>query len=191
MTTKWMLGWMVVCGLTLSCTRSWAQDVPEAEPGEIVMTGWVLNVDAPANSFVMAVREYTIPHGRTYRLGTPRAVVVQVPAGVPIHVRWKPSDALTFNEILPGVKVVACGPNKGLAQPLQANNVALWTKVDKGIFSYGPPETPPAGAPPDAGNAILPLPPVAPGVTPKPTAPKSPSNKTEKSPAKSKSRSRK
>lgn len=194
MKTKWILSLLVVGCFHLSVTRSWAQ-TPEAERGEVVMVGWVLSVDAPATSFVMAVREYTIAHDRTYRLRTPRAVVVQAPAGVPIHVRWNASEIKTFDDIQPGVNVVACGPNKGLGQPLQANNVALWTRVEKGTFIYGPPPAPPttpgAVAPPmtPGGDTLIPLPPIA-SPTAKPDKPKAPASKPPAKP-KSKSRSRK
>ncbi|MCS6863269.1 MAG: hypothetical protein NZT92_23425 [Abditibacteriales bacterium] len=191
MKTKWMVGLLVVSCLCLSVARSGAQ-TPEAERGEIVLVGWVLSVDAPATSFVMAVREYIIPHDRTYRLRTPRAVVVQVPAGVPIHVRWNASEIKTFDDIQPGVNVVACGPNKGLNQPLQANNIALWTRVEKGVFIYGPPPAAPVtpGAVPGAagGETLIPLPPIA-SPAAKPTKPKAPASKPSAKP-KAKSRSR-
>jgi hypothetical protein len=190
MKAKWITSLMVVSCLHLFAARSGAQSVPEAERGEAVLVGYVLSVDVPNNSIVMAVREYTAPPGGTFRLSTPRAVVVQIGSGVPIHVRWNPSQPLTFNDVQPGVNIVACGPNRGLALPLQANNIALWTHVRSGIFMYGPAQPMPPGGMVPSGDSLIPLPPVAPSAAPKPTPPKAPASKTGKPAAKPKSGSR-
>jgi len=103
-----------------------AQNSYKPQPGEILLSGTVVSIDATNMKLILKATSFTLPNGKSAVLTPPKDKPVLIGDATAIHPRDR-SDKLTLGDLKTGDAVMAIGPDAGSGKELAGREIVLVT----------------------------------------------------------------
>jgi len=97
------------------------------QPGEILLSGTVVSIDAATNTLTLKTTMFSLPTGAAKTLDVPKEKSVVVSAATSIHTRDK-TDKLTLNDLKADDIVIVVGADTGDTAKFAVREIVVGTK---------------------------------------------------------------
>lgn len=154
---------LIVLGFSLACGNSTAIAAPVENrelvlrTGEIRLDGKIRSIDLASNSFVLEASSFTLPNGKTAPLSPARPKTVVLGEGTILYERGDIKRHVAAAELKPGVFAIVIGRDLGTGKDLPTREIAVWDRVEQGVFVFGVPTVVPVPTPTATPRQELPL----------------------------------
>ncbi|MBV9865604.1 MAG: sigma-70 family RNA polymerase sigma factor [Abitibacteriaceae bacterium] len=111
----------------------------QVQPGEIRIEGRIDKVNADNNQFVLSTTSFTLPNGKVGELAEPKPKTVVLDKQTIIHVRGDKEQKLKLadlTDLQDGIFAIAVGKDLGSSKNLPAREVAVWDRIDAGLYHF-------------------------------------------------------
>ncbi|MBV9864996.1 MAG: sigma-70 family RNA polymerase sigma factor [Abitibacteriaceae bacterium] len=118
-----------------------ATGLPQAglRAGEIQVEGRLRSVNLTKQQLVLEVSSFTLPTGKTSELTEPKPKTVIIGKDAALHVRGDEKQKVNLDELAnspDGVFAIVVGKDLGSGKDLPARDVALWDRIEAGLYRF-------------------------------------------------------